>query len=209
VGLVVASAAAESLYGLALAAAYRRGELSLTYPVARGIAPVLVTVGGWVLLSQRPTPLSLAGALALGAGLFLLAQAGRRAGRIVAVGFAALTGVAIATYSVIDAKAVQTADPLAYLGLVLLLEGISLAAVVRFDLGRLRRSLRPGVGIAVGSVGAYLLVLLAFRLAQAGRVATLREVSVLLGILLSGERPGARTWIGTALVVAGAILAAT
>jgi drug/metabolite transporter (DMT)-like permease len=160
------------------------------------------------VLSQQPTPLAVAGALVLGAGLVVLAQAGRRAGRLVAVAFAALTGVAIATYSVIDAKAVQTADPLPYLGLVLLLEGVALTGVVRFDLGRLRRSIRPGLGIAIGSVGAYVLVLLAFRLAPAGRVATLREVSVLLGILLSGERPGRRTWIGAVLVVGGAVLVA-
>jgi drug/metabolite transporter (DMT)-like permease len=207
-GLLVASAAAESVYGLSLAAAYRRGELSLTYPIARGVAPILVTVGGWIVLSQAPTPLSLAGAAALGAGLVLLARAGRGPQGLQTIAFAALTGIAIAVYSVVDARAVQTANPFAYLGLVLLLEGLILAAVVRFDMDRLRRSMAPGVRIAVGSVAAYVLVLVAFRLAEAGRVATLRELSVLVGILLSRERPGARTWIGAALVVAGAVMVA-
>jgi drug/metabolite transporter (DMT)-like permease len=207
-GLVLASAAAESVYGLSLAAAYRRGELSLTYPIARGVAPVLVTVGAWIVLSQAPTPLSLAGAATLGAGLVLLAQAGRRAQRLRAMAFAALTGVAIAVYSVVDARAVQTANPFAYLGLVLLLEGLVLAAVVRVYLGRLRRSMGPGIRIAVGSVGAYVLVLVAFRLAEAGRVATLRELSVLVGILLAREGPGPRTWVGAGLVVAGAVMVA-
>jgi uncharacterized membrane protein len=55
-------------------------------------------------------------------------------------------------------------------------------------------------------VGAY--VLMAFRLAEAGRVATLRELPVLLAILVSRERPGARTWVGAALVVAGAVMTA-
>ena len=54
---------------------------------------------------------------------------------------------------------------------------------------RLQGGLRNGLLIAVGSLAAYLLVLYAFRLAPAGRVSTLRESSVLIGILLSGERP--------------------
>jgi hypothetical protein len=77
--------------------------------------------------------------------------------------FAALTGAAIAVYSLVDAQAVQTANPFAYLGMILLLEGVALTAVVRFDLSRLRRSAGPGLRIAVGSVSAYVLVLLAFR----------------------------------------------
>jgi drug/metabolite transporter (DMT)-like permease len=107
----------------------------------------------------------------------------------------------------VDAEAVQTANLFAYLGMVLLLEGLALTAVARFDFDRLRRSVGPGLRIAVGSAGAYILVLLAFRLAEAGRVATLREISVLMGILLSRERPGARTWVGASLVAAGAVMA--
>jgi drug/metabolite transporter (DMT)-like permease len=39
-------------------------------------------------------------------------------------------------------------------------------------------------------------------------VATLREVSVLIGVLLARERKGPRIWLGAALVVVGAILTA-
>lgn len=52
-------------------------------------------------------------------------------------------------------------------------------------------------------------MLLAFQRVDAGRVATLREVSVLIGIALSGERPGRRVWTGAALVVVGTVLVAT
>jgi drug/metabolite transporter (DMT)-like permease len=124
------------------------------------------------------------------------------------VGFAVLTGLAIAAYSVIDASAVRRVEPLGYLGPVLALSGLTLCAVASFDRRRLRASAGTGVRIAVGSVAAYLLVLLAFRRSAAGPVATVREVAVLLGMWLSGERPGAWAWVGGALVVAGVVLAA-
>jgi drug/metabolite transporter (DMT)-like permease len=61
--------------------------------------------------------------------------------------------------------------------------------------------------IAFGAVAAYLLVLFAFQQAPAGRVTTLRESSVLIGLLLSGERPAPVVWVGAALVLLGALLA--
>jgi len=90
----------------------------------------------------------------------------------------------------------------------MLLQGVLTTAVTRFDAARLRAALRPGALIGLGSLAAYLLVLFAFRLAPVGRVATLRETSVLLAILLSREQPRAATWAGAALCVVGALLAA-
>lgn len=206
--LAALSAVAEAAYALYLSAAYRRGALSVAYPLGRGTAPLLVTLGGWLVLAQRPGPPALAGALALAAGLALVAVAGRRAGQHAAVAFALLTGIAIAAYSVIDARAVREASPPGYLGAVLLLTGVLLAGWLRGDRTRLRRALRPGLGVAAGSTAAYLLVLLAFQHADAGRVSTLREISVLIGIVLSGERPAGVVWAGAALVVTGALLAA-
>jgi uncharacterized membrane protein len=83
-----------------------------------------------------------------------------------------------------------------------------LAGIMRGDLTRLRRAVRPGIQVAVSSVAAYLLVLLAFQRANAGPVATLREVSVLLGVVLAREKKPGRVWLGAALVVLGAILTA-
>ena len=90
---VVASAMAEVMYAHALSAAYRRGALSVAYPLGRGVAPLLVTLGGWLLLSQQPDTGALIGAISLAAGLALIAVAGGRAGQGAAVGFALLTGV--------------------------------------------------------------------------------------------------------------------
>ena len=59
----LASGAAEAAYFAFLAAAYRRGELSFTYPVARGIAPFLITLGGALVLGQSLTAARVAGSL--------------------------------------------------------------------------------------------------------------------------------------------------
>ena len=206
--LVLASATAHVAYALGLSAAYRRGALSVAYPLGRGVAPLLVTLGGWLLLAERPSAGALVGAVFLAVGLGLIAIAGGRSGQGAAVLFALLTGLTIAAYSVVDAAAVRQVSPVGYLGAVLGIQGVLLTVLVRGNRARLRQGLRSGVLIAMGSVGAYLLVLYAFQLAPAGRVSTLREASVLIGIALSGERPAPAVWAGAALVLVGALLAA-
>jgi drug/metabolite transporter (DMT)-like permease len=216
--LILLSGLAEAAYSVFLSAAYQRGALAVAYPIGRGTAPVLVTLGAWLVLSQRPGALTLLGAALLLAGLTLVGLAGRRFGQLAAVGFAVLTGCAIASYSVIDARAVGTLgiSPLAYLGPVLAVNAALLLLWMRVwkggwrseGLARLRASVWSGVMIAIGSTAAYALVLFAFQRAGAGRVATLRELSVLLGVFLSRGRRGWQVWLGATLVVAGMILTA-
>jgi drug/metabolite transporter (DMT)-like permease len=206
--LIILSGLAECAYALALATAYRRGALALTYPIGRGTAPLLVTLGGWLFLSQLPSVSGIVGAALLALGLTLVATAGRKAGQLAAVGFALLVGLSIATYSVIDARAVSQVSPIGYLGPVLGLMGLLLVLVVRADGARLRAAFKPGAQIAVGSTAAYLLVLFAFQQAGAGQVATLREISVLIGMLVAHDATGWRVWVGAGLVVLGVIVTA-
>lgn len=205
---ILASATAHILYALCLSAAYQRGALSVAYPLGRGVAPLLVTIGGWLLLAQQPDVGAVLGAVLLAGGLAAIAVSGRRAGQSSAVVFALLTGLTIACYSVVDAGAVQYVDPVGYLGAVLGLQGLALTLSLRGRGDRLRGSVRSGAMIAVGSVVAYVLVLYAFQQAPAGRVSTLRESSVLVGILISGDRPPKAIWAGAGFVLAGALLAA-
>ncbi len=204
--LALASGVAEAAYFSFLAAAYRRGELSVTYPVARGIAPFLITLGGAAVLGQPLTTARVGGSLALAIGLAVISQAGLAKGRGLALIFAALTGVTIAVYSVIDAGAVRSANAVGYLGAVTIVQAVVLLGAVRLSRERLRASVRAGAGIGVGSLAAYLLVLLAYQRAPASPVAALRELSILIGILMARERSGIRVWAGGALCVLGAAL---
>ena len=130
---VAASGLAEAAYFACLSAAYRRGELSFTYPVARGIAPFLITLGGAAVLGQPLNAARVGGSLALGIGLAVISQAGLARGRGTALAFAALTGVTIAVYSVIDAGAVRSANAIGYLGAVTAVQALILLSAVRLD----------------------------------------------------------------------------
>ena len=213
---VLASGVVEAVYGVLLAGAYARGSIAVAYPVGRGTAPLLVTLGGWVALQQRPSTGAVLGAVAVGGGLVVVATAARRWQQLPAVGWAVATGVAIATYSVIDAGAVtRLSGPLAaagYIGVGMGVQGLLLTALVvrsgRTGADRLTAVGLSGLGVALGVVTAYLAVVVAFQLAPAGRVSTLRESSVLVAVALSAQRRQPVVWFGAALVVAGALLSA-
>jgi len=208
-GLLVISGVAEAIYGLALAGAYRRGDLSVTYPVGRGSAPLMATLAATVVVGEPASARTVVAASLVAVGLVLLAFRSHHSGMLAATGLALVVGATIATYSVVDARAVGLgAAPLAYLAGSLGIEGVLMASTTGFDRTRLRASLAQGVAIAFGSVGAYALVLYAFRLAPVGQVATLREVSVVLAVLMAREHPGLLGWMGIAAVVAGGALAA-
>jgi drug/metabolite transporter (DMT)-like permease len=208
-GLLVISGLAEAIYGLALAGADRRGDLSVTYPVGRGSAPLMATLAATVVVGQPASVRTVVAASLVALGLVLLAFRSHRSGTLAATGLALVVGATIATYSVVDARAVGLgAAPLAYLAGALAIEGVLMASTTGFDRARLRASLGPGAAIALGSVGAYALVLFAFRLAPVGQVATLREVSVVVAVLMAREHPGPLGWAGIAAVVAGGALAA-
>ena len=121
--LSVVSGVLEALYFAFLASAYRRGDLSLVYPLARGSAPLLAVAIGVVLLGERLGPVGSTGVAALLVGLLTLQRpwqylraSGRASGG--AAGFALLTGITIASYSAVDKVAVGGTEPWIYAGLI-------------------------------------------------------------------------------------------
>jgi drug/metabolite transporter (DMT)-like permease len=237
IGLALVSGVLEAAYFVLLASAYRRGPLSLVYPLARGSAPLLAVAIGLVLLGERLVPLAMAGVGCLLVGIFLVARpwrAFRAAGEAQrgAVGFALATGASIAAYSAVDRLGVRETEPWIYGSILAVFATILTATsvVVGRRLGILAPvpARTPGVtggrlgGIArdaiagVLSLGAYLLVLFAYAIAPLATVAPLRESGIVLaaawGAIRLREAAGRRdagTRIGAAgLVVVGAILLA-
>jgi drug/metabolite transporter (DMT)-like permease len=206
---IVASAVAQAGYCIALSAAYRAGDLAVAYPIARGTAPLLVTIGAWIVLDQRPGTWAVLGSLSLAIGLVAVARARGEVGSGRTVNYAFVTGCFIATYSLVDARAVQIVEPAGYLAVVFLLYGLLLVPCLgRTWRARLRASARPGAKIGMGSIGAYLLVVLAWQRADAGRVATLRESSILIGLILARTPFRPRLYLGAVAIVIGALLSA-
>jgi drug/metabolite transporter (DMT)-like permease len=208
---VAVSAAFEIAYFVLLTVAYDRASMSVVYPVARGAAPVLVLAVGAIFLGD-PAPAGAVLGVVLVAGGILLVR-GFRSGDARGLAGGLATAGAIAGYTLADARGIEHADPLVYLELILVLPALAIAGTIaaRRGAGALAAELRPAtVLIAAGTSGAYLLVLLALRIADAAPVAAVRETSVVIGVGLAavvlGERVPPARLAGAVLVVAGIAL---
>ena len=209
---IAASATVETAYVLLLGAAYARAPLSVFYPIARGLAPVLVLVVAVVALGAATSSRQALGVCAIGGGVLLVR--GRRPDRT-GTTFGLAIAATIAGYTLIDNSGVIHADPLVYLELGMIMPAVLSAVFVGFRLGRgaLRAALRAEtVLIAPLTLAPYALTLYALRLAPAAPVAAVRETSVLLVTALAAvmlhEEVSAWRVAGAAAVVAGVVLLA-
>jgi len=188
------SASLELAYLWLLSTAYRRGELSVVYPIARGSAPLLAVIVGLGVLHEKLTGLQLAGVgiLLLGILAVALPQAGGRATLP-----ALLTGVAIASYTAVDRVGVRLSTPWLYGWLLVVVLAIAIPVsmwvaarmtagrqgVREVNAGHLSRSRAVLIGIFLW--GGYLLVLWALSLAPLSVVAPVRETAV-VGVAVWG-----------------------
>jgi drug/metabolite transporter (DMT)-like permease len=210
---LVATSILQLAYFAFLASAYRYAELSFVYPIARGLAPVLVLVVGVVVLGTGASLAQTTGVCAVGIGVLLVRGLGGE--RDVAGGLLALAiASTIAGYTLVDKSGIRYASPLVYLELALApvaLGALLLVAVLPSGGARLRHAVRPTPGVAgIIAFLAYVLVLAALRRAPAASVAAVRETSVLIVAALAapmlGERVDALRLVGAGLVVAGVAL---
>ena len=224
---MAASALIRAAYFASLGAAYSRGDLSLVYPMARGIAPVLVPPLAVVLLGER---LSLTGGLGIAAvalGVYVLHLPSLDGGGLLApfraltashTGFAVLTGFMTAAYSIVDKWNMSAGvDTVLYAyvtipGAALLLVPFALrrrAAVVAEW-----RANAPVIAlVAVLMTCGYFLVLLALRLSPVSYVASARELGIVFGTILGSvvlhERYLSPRLAGATLIVIGVVLLAS
>ena len=211
---VAGSVVFEVGYVATLAGALRRGDLSVVYPLARGSAPVLVLAVSAGLLGAATSAWQVAGVALVAAGVVMV-RGLRRPGEPAAVALALACGGCIAGYTVVDSHALDHADPLPYLWVVLAITAVIYVPLVARARGgaALRGALRPDIALAaLLFFGAYLLVLAALRLAEPGPVAAVRETSVViataLGALILHERVTPARAAGAVVVVGGAALIA-
>jgi drug/metabolite transporter (DMT)-like permease len=210
----LASSVLELAYIALLAAAYRKSELSLVYPVGRGVAPVLVLIVGVAALGTGTTASQAAGICLVAAGVFLIRGPRRGADvRGIALGLAIAT--CIAGYTLVDNSGIERASALSYLELVMIIPAFGYAALVWAMRGRtaLRAELNASsvmAGLLI--LTPYCLFLVALRLAPAAPVAAVRETSIVvataLGALVLKERVSGGRWAGAFLVAGGVALVA-
>ena len=223
--LGIVSGTVEAAYFILLSAAYRRGDLSVVYPIARGTAPLLAVAIGVGILGERLGVVGFVGVALLLVGFLLLQQPWRALrghhGLDPAIRFALATGVTIATYSAIDRVGTRIIDPVPYAAILWVTTSIVLVAWVRLVAGGDVFAGGPAAvrRAAVGgflTLGAYLLILVALSVAPLSGVAPLRESATVFaaawGSFRLGEAVGARDSarrIGASVaIVAGALLLA-
>jgi drug/metabolite transporter (DMT)-like permease len=200
-------------YASALVGAYRAGDLSLTYPLARGGGALVAAIGGVALLGDHLAAMAWLAIAVVVIGLFTLA--GRRSSPR-AVGFALATAVTIGAYTVVDSHGARVTSGASY-GLALMPSiavGLSVVGLARGRASALvvaAPAAWPRWAVAGGcTAAAYTLVLIAVRSAPVGYVTMLRESSVVLGALagwlLLRERLGGRRLASSGIVLAGLLL---
>ena len=212
-------------YYIALTGAYKHGDLSLTYPVMRGCAPLLVAMGSLSFIGEAISATAWAGVALLCVGVVTLGLSpsalrendeGRR-GK--ALGFALANAAIIALYTVIDGLGVRiSGDALAYVATLFLFDGIPFLLLVlwrrpgqrRAALGYMAGRWKLALVGSAASLGSYGIALWAMTRAPIAIVAALRETSVLfaavIGALFLREAFGWQRAAGTLVIVAGVMM---
>ena len=208
-------------YYIALAGAYKHGDLGLTYPIMRGTAPLLVAISSGVVLGEAPTPL--AGILGITGGVALvgLSHPGDALHHRKALTYALANALIIAVYTMIDGKGVRGTvaaghSAASYVTVMFVLDGLPYPSLVwlrrspegkRAILAYARRRWPLATLGGAASIGSYTIALWAMTRAPVASVAALRETSVLfaavLGTWLLKERFGLQRGLGTAVIVGG------
>ena len=217
---LVASAIVHHVYYFTLIQAYRHGDLSHVYPIARGLGPFIVALLSGPVFGEVLTVGQMAGVVLVSFGLASLAFHGQadptcpRDGR--ANFYAILTGIAIAAYTFLDALGVRSvAKPLSYIVWQHILEAPFLPLFALWLRGPALLPYLRQHGARAAASGAlaflgYGIVVWAFTLGAVAQVATLRETSVviaaLIGTFFLGEPFGPFRVLAAVLVAAGIIL---
>lgn len=210
-------------YYIALAGAFQHGELGLTYPIMRGVAPLIVALGSAGIIGESPSAGAWLGIIGITVGVALvgLSHPGQALHHGKALAFAFANAAIIASYTFVDGLGVRQAGPavtevLSYVMWLFVLDGFPyplllwwrrgpMGRQVLVDYARSRWPLAAMGGAA--SIGSYAIALWAMTRAPVASVAALRETSVLfasvLGTLMLKERFGMQRAAGAVVIVGG------
>tara|TARA_R110002050_G_scaffold82229_1_gene175986 strand:- start:190 stop:882 length:693 start_codon:yes stop_codon:yes gene_type:complete len=205
IGVIAVSGVLKSAYAVCLQRAYRAGDFSLIYPLARGTGPLLATVIAMITLGERPSLLALIGGGLIVVSIFYLTGGDRWLRRqtplaggqsAIAIRYGLLTGCFIATYTVWDRFGVSRvhAPPIIFDAGTAIMMLVLLApfawkrrAAVRHE-WKVHR--KEAFIMAVFSSTGYVLVLTAMTFTPVSYVAPAREFSILFGAIFGAKLLG-------------------
>jgi drug/metabolite transporter (DMT)-like permease len=217
---LAASALLHTGYKLFLVRAYAHGDLSQVYPLARGMAPLLVALVAAALLGETLGPLQALAVLAIALGVTLMALKGGGTDLASippqALAYALGTAVFTASYTLVDGAGARLSGTASGFTLWMFVgDGLAMATWASATRGpaafaRLASVWQSGLAAGAMSLGSYWIAIWAFTRAPVALVAALRETSVLFAMLIAvfvlGERAGGWRWTAAGLIGIGVTL---
>ncbi|MBS9722446.1 EamA family transporter [Tianweitania sp. BSSL-BM11] len=215
---IFASAAFQQGYKLCLIKAYAAGDLAQVYPLARGSAPLLTTIGAMVLINEYPGSWAVFGIGLLCAGTILMSLRGGGLQKLnrEALAYAFSTSFFIACYTLADGNGVRLASSAySYAVWLFITDGtisFLLAMCLRGPviLPVMARSWKIGLAVGALSAASYGIAMWAMTLAPIGAVAALRESSILFAMIISVVvlREGLGPWrLVAGILIVGGVMA--
>lgn len=210
------------VYFLCLLTGYRRADLSVVYPLARGSGPLLAGLAALALFAEPATPWTVSGILSIAAGVIVLSgvfRPGAHDERLAAgLRWGLLTGAFIALYTLWDGWSVKRIGipPLLFYWAGELVRVVLFTPAAIADRAGVVRLVRQHpwrvLGIGLLSPLSYMLILTAMQWGPVSAIAPAREVGILFGAWLGGqvlgERARRRRLVAAALFVGGILLLA-
>lgn len=198
--------------------AYRVGDLSHAYPLARGSAPLIVALLSLAIIGERLSQGAMLAVVMIGVGIMSLAftRGSQNLRNPTAVMFALGTGLFIAGYTITDGIGARLSGSAhAYAAWMMGLEWIPFAAFAIWVKGKqamvqAAKIWKPAVVMGCMSLAAYWAVIWAMTVAPIALVAGLRETSivfaVLMGVLFLNERLSLARLAGVFTTLAGVLV---
>jgi len=188
-------------YFFTLGRAYKHGDLSIVYPVARGLGLALIPVVGITVLGESVSLVGGLGILLIFLGVVTVGSSSGEGLRVWlrpkalladrGVLFAIITGILIATYSTLDKRGVDHVEPVFYMFMLQLGGSIGVYPFLRATyahsefIGEIRKRWRIGIVGGILQFSAYGLVLTAFQLSPVSYVGPFRELGIVFGVLMA------------------------
>jgi len=210
---LIASMLIHNVYYFTLGRAYLSGDLSLVYPLFRGLAPVLVAAGAAIFFGEVLSLQALLGVFLVSAGLMSLAFFGiNNPYRLTpTLGWSLATCILIAMYTVTDGVGVrQVENSLSYILWLFTLEAVPIVIWLTWFqrqnwVAFLAQNPAQVLAGGLASSAAYGIVIHAMGLGAMALVSSLRETSVIFAALIGAlllKEPFGRQRIFAASVVA-------
>lgn len=193
IGFMILSGVLHLSYSLILQKGYKEGDLSLVYPVARGMAPIIVSVFAVIIFNEHISKLGMVGIALIIISVFIISGGlkvfkSRKAS--ISIIYGLLTSLAIASYTLFDkgALTVMMISPLLLHYGSIVLQLLILTPFMKDNWKQVRHDWmyykKEAIGVGVLQPFAYILILITMTFTPVSYVAPVREISIVVGALL-------------------------